>query len=297
MKSRCVIIAVAATAVGVAAGWFAGGLGESSFAKASAAEQALADKPEDRREGRASVAARPKRKAPIRSTADAEVKKRALEKRIQFLEQSIRAEKERRAERAKGEKSTSNAELVEKLMKLPTEAERSKALNELGEERLKTFTLAELAKLCPKMFAPPDGDDGKKIKDKITRTHETVSERLAILDTVDQSGMSEEERKLHADYIDNLVRMPGLFDKMVDFDSYDSVTWGEQCETIQSLVSSVKRHRELAAAEMKMLFSQAAKSLDIPGGKETELISTLDEVAELTNLSVQEVWVAPLLWY
>ena len=217
--------------------------------------------------------------------------------RIQFLEQSIRAEKERRAARAKSQKSASNAELVEKLMKLPTEADRSKALNELGEERLKTFTLAELAKLCPKMFAPLDGDDGKKIKDKITRTHETVSERLAILDTVDQSGMSEEERKLHADYIDNLVRMPGLFDKMVDFDSYDSVTWGEQLETIQSLVSSVKRHRELAVAEMRMLFSQAAKSLNIPDGKETELISTLDEVAEMTNLSVQEVWVAPLLWY
>ena len=195
------------------------------------------------------------------------------------------------------QKPASNAELVERLMKLPTETERSKALNELGEERLKTFTLAELAQLCPKMFAPPDGDDGKKIKDKITRTHETVSERLALLDTVDQSGMSEEERKLHADYIDTLARIPGLFDKMVDFDSYDSVTWGEHLETIQSLVSSVKSQRELAAAEMRMLFSQAAKSLDIPDGKETELISTLDEVAEMTNLSVQEVWVAPLLWY
>ena len=52
-------------------------------------------------------------------------------------------------------------------MKLPTEAERSKALNELGEERLKTFTLDELGKLCPKMFGPPDGTLAKKIEDQI----------------------------------------------------------------------------------------------------------------------------------
>ncbi len=241
--------------------------------------------------------AKPKRKAPIRSSSDAGVQKLALEKRIRFLEQSIRTEKERRAARAKGEKSASNAELVERLMKLPTEADRAKALNELGEERLKTFTLAELGKLCPKMFGPPDGNLAKKIEDQMTRIHETVSTRLAILESVDQSGMSEEERKLHADCMDNLACIPGLFDKMVDFDSYDAVTYGEQLETIQSLLSSIKSQRELAAAEMKMLFSQAAKSLNIPDDREAELRATLDEIAEMTNLSGQDVVVEPLLWY
>ena len=57
MQKKNVIIAVAALAVGVAVGWFARGVGESSFAKAT----------EDRREGRASVAAKPKRKAPLLS--------------------------------------------------------------------------------------------------------------------------------------------------------------------------------------------------------------------------------------
>ena len=55
MKAKNAIIAIASLAVGVAVGWFARGVGESSFAKAT----------EDRREGRASIAAKPKRKAPI----------------------------------------------------------------------------------------------------------------------------------------------------------------------------------------------------------------------------------------
>jgi Flp pilus assembly protein CpaB len=48
MKTKNIIIAIAALATGAAAGWFAGGVGESSFAKAT----------EDKREGRASVAAK-----------------------------------------------------------------------------------------------------------------------------------------------------------------------------------------------------------------------------------------------
>ena len=54
MQMKNIIIAVAALAVGVAVGWFATGVGESSFAKAT----------EDKREGRASDAAEPKRKTP-----------------------------------------------------------------------------------------------------------------------------------------------------------------------------------------------------------------------------------------
>ena len=46
-----------------------------------------------------------------------------------------------------------------------------------------------------------------------------------------------------------------------------------------------------------MLFSQAAKSLNVPDEREAELRATLDEIAEMTDLAWQDVEVGPLLWY
>ena len=63
------------------------------------------------------TAAKPRRKALIRSSADAEVQKRILENKISYLEKCIAAAKGGDAKPTEKKRET-NAELVERLMKL-----------------------------------------------------------------------------------------------------------------------------------------------------------------------------------
>ena len=286
MKSEFLLVwIVVALGVGAAAGWFAAGLtGTTGVSPVRDGEGAVAT--QQAREGRAPArpdqnaksAPRTMRKAPIRSANDAGVQKRILERRIHYLEQGIRIAKEKRARKVNNAKSASNAELVERLLKLPTEWEREKALEQLGEERMKSLTLAELSRILPKAFeVPNEAVAGCK------RTVEKTGFRLGILDSVDQSGMSEEERNHHAAFVDNYASMPGLFVKMLNLDAYDRVTWGEQLEDIQRLIAASKRRDELLPRERRLLLSQAAKSFKVPDESAAGLMSALDEVSKMTD--------------
>ena len=285
MKTGNIILAVVALGIGGAAGWFAAGLtGTTGVSPVRDGEGAVAT--QQAREGRAPArpdqnaesAPRTMRKAPIRSANDVEVQKRILERRIHYLEQGIRIAKEKRARKVDNAKSASNAELVERLLKLPTEWEREKALEQLGEERMKSLTLAELSRILPKAFEVPD-----EAVEGCKRTVEKTGFRLGILDSVDQSGMSEEERNYHAAFVDNYASMPGLFVKMLNLDAYDRVTWGEQLEDIQRLIAASKRRDELLPRERLLLLSQAAKSFKVPDESAAGLMSALDEVSKMTD--------------
>ena len=285
MKTGNIILAVVALGIGGAAGWFAAGLtGTTGVSPVRDGEGAVAT--QQAREGRAPArpdqnaesAPRTMRKAPIRSANDVEVQKRILERRIHYLEQGIRIAKEKRARKVDNAKSASNAELVERLLKLPTEWEREKALEQLGEERMKSLTLAELSRILPKAFEVPD-----EAVAGCKRTVEKTGFRLGILDSVDPSGMSEEERNHHAAFVDNYASMPGLFVKMLNLDAYDRVTWGEQLEDIQRLIAASKRRDELLPRERQMLLSQAAKSFKVPDESAAGLMSALDEVSKMTD--------------
>ena len=282
-----IILAIVALGIGAAAGWFAAGLtGTTGVSPVRDGEGAVAT--QQAREGRASArpdqnaksAPRTMRKAPIRSANDAGVQKRILEKRIHYLEQGIRLAKEKRTRTVDRVKSASNAELVERLLKLPTEWEREKALEQLGEERMKSLTLAELSRILPKAFEVPD-----EAVAGCKRTVEKTGFRLGILDSVDQSGMSEEERKHHAAFVDNYASMPGLFVKMMNLDAYDRVTWGEQLEDIHRVLAAGKRRDGLLPRERQLLLSQAAKRFKVPDESAAGLMSTLDEVSEMTDYS------------
>ena len=285
LKMKNIMFVIAALGIGVAAGWFAAGLtGTTGVSPVRDGEGAVAT--QQAREGRAPArpdqnaksAPRTMRKAPIRSANDAGVQKRILEKRIHYLEQGIRLAKEKRTRTVDRVKSASNAELVERLLKLPTEWEREKALEQLGEERMKSLTLAELSRILPKAFEVPD-----EAVAGCKRTVEKTGFRLGILDSVDPSGMSEEERNHHAAFVDNYASMPGLFVKMLNLDAYDRVTWGEQLEDIQRLIAASKRRDELLPRERQMLLSQAAKSFKVPDESAAGLMSALDEVSKMTD--------------
>ena len=280
-----IMFVIAALGIGAAAGWFAAGLtGTMGVSPVRDGEGAVAT--QQAREGRAPArpdqnaksAPRTMRKAPIRSANDAGVQKRILERRIHDLEQGIRIAKAKRARTVDRVKSASNAELVERLLKLPTEWEREKALEQLGEERMKSLTLAELSRILPKAFEVPD-----EAVAGCKRTVEKTGFRLGILDSVDPSGMSEEERNHHAAFVDNYASMPGLFVKMLNLDAYDRVTWGEQLEDIQRLIAASKRRDELLPRERQMLLSQAAKSFKVPDESAAGLMSALDEVSKMTD--------------
>ena len=280
-----IMFVIAALGIGAAAGWFAAGLtGTTGVSPVRDGEGAVAT--QQAREGRAPArpdqnaksAPRTMRKAPIRSANDAGVQKRILERRIHDLEQGIRIAKAKRARMVDRVKSASNAELVERLMKLPTEWEREKALEQLGEERMKSLTLAELSRILPKAFEVPD-----EVVAGCKRTVEKTGFRLGILDSVDQSGMSEEERNHHAAFVDNYASMPGLFVKLLNLDAYDRVTWGEQLEDIQRVLAASKRRNELLPRERQLLLSQAEKSFKVPDESAAGLMSALDEVTEMTD--------------
>ena len=278
MQMKKVIIAIASLAVGVAAGWFAGGVGESSFAKASTAAQALADKPEDKREGRASVAAKPKRKAPIRSSSDAEVRRQALEKRVRFLEDSIRIAREKKPPKVLDSTKASNDEIVERLMKLPTEWERDQELQRLGTNRFYKFTIGQLGKLCPKMYGELSREEKEFYYGKL---FEKTAERLAILDSVDRSLMTDDERTLHGEFADDLAHLPELYDEKLYHldDSIENKTAGEVIGDIQMIVDYQKRREVLLSKEREMLISQAVRHFNIPDDAAADLLAATDDVA------------------
>ena len=161
------ILVLVAFAVGAAAGWFAAGArgerkggnvelwncGNVETANDGRARSPVSpERSEPRKRWLQGCApnekAKPRRKAPIRSSADAEVQKRILENKISYLEKCIAAAKVSDAKPAEKKRET-NAEIVARLMKLPTENERWTALERLDRKTNMSFTLGEMKRLCP----------------------------------------------------------------------------------------------------------------------------------------------------
>jgi hypothetical protein len=224
----------------------------------------------------ATADSKPRRKALIRSSADAEVQKRILENKISYLEKCIAAAKGGDAKPAEKKRET-NAEIVERLMKLPTENERWTALMRLDRKTNMSFTLGEMKRLCPEhtelaLSEPPGW------RDKMT---EVAARRIGILDAFDPSGLNEEERKVHTEFMEFLAECPEAFVNMID--QNDSMTMGEVWECIEKVVSTLKRGAELVKKEREMLISQTVKSFEVPDGDAVELRATLDEVRDVTR--------------
>ena len=278
MRTRCgIFAAVVALAVGGVAGWFAAG------AWGGAAGRGLPALPDDgaccdvsRARRPATADSKPRRKALIRSSSDAEVQKRILENKISYLEKCIAAAKGGDAKPTPKKRET-NAELVERLMKLPTENERWTALMRLDRKTNMSFTLGEMKRLCPEhtelaLSEPPGWLD---------KATEVAARRIGILDALDPAGLNDEERKVHTEFMGFLAEGPEALANMID--QNDSMTMGEVWERIQKAVSTFKRGAELVKMEREMLVTQTVKSFGIPDGDAVELRATLDEVRDATR--------------
>ena len=298
MRTRCgtILVAVVALAVGGVAGWLAAGAWAKSkcenveVCKCGNVKECKCENVETANDGRArspsapngrarrpaTADSKPRRKALIRSSADAEVQKRILENKISYLEKCIAAAKGGDAKPVENKRET-NAEIVERLMKLPTENERWTALMRLDRKTNMSFTLGEMKRLCPEhtelaLSEPPGW------RDKMT---EVAARRIGILDAFDPSGLNEEERKVHTEFMEFLAEGPEAFVNMID--QNDSMTMGEVWECIEKVVSTLKRGAELVKKEREMLISQTVKSFEVPDGDAVELRATLDDVRDVTR--------------
>ena len=293
-------LAVVALAVGGVAGWLAAGVWSKcenvEVCKCANGKVCKCVNVETANDGRAhrpaTADSKPRRRALIRSSADAEVQKRILENKISYIEKCIAAVKGLSSKpggsgnsddgRAgsplpAGNKCETKAEIFERLMKLPTENERWTALMRLDRKTNMSFTLGEMKRLCPEhtelaLSEPPGW------RDKMT---EVAARRIGILDALNPSGLNEEERKVHTEFMEFLAECPEAFVNMID--QNDSMTMGEVWECIEKVVSTLKRGAELVKKEREMLISQTVKSFEIPDGDAVDLRATLDEVRDVTR--------------
>ena len=283
MRTRCgtILVAVVALAVGGAAGWFAAGAWRKS--KCANVKVCKCENVEVANDGRARSRAtadsKPRRKALIRSSADAEVQKRILENKISYLEKCIATAKGVDAKPTPKKRET-KAEIVERLMKLPTDTERYFAFTRLDEKTQMSLTIGELKKLCPRQMTI-DEELAEKLAERLDKMTEVNARRIGILEAFDPSGLNDEERKVHAEFMDFLAECPDVFAKMID--QRDSMTWGEVNGRIKQMISTYKRGAELVKKEQGMLVTQVVKSFEIPDGDALELRATLDDVWDATS--------------
>ena len=210
------------------------------------------------------------------------MQRRALEKRVRFLEDSIRIAKEKKPTKVLDATKASNDEIVERLMKLPTERERDMELQRLGKKRFNTFTIGQLGKLCPKMY----GELSREEKEVyLGRVYEKSAERLAVLESVDKSLMTDDERALHQNFAEDLSHLLQLYnEKVYHLDvSIENKTAGEVIGDFQMIVDYQKRRASLLSEERDMLVSQAVKHFGIPDDAAADLLTAMSDVAEATD--------------
>jgi len=289
----------AAFVVGVAAGWFAagawGGTAVSSkppYHNSCEISDGRAGAPNGRARRLSTADSKPRRKALIRSSANADVQKRILENEIRYLEKCIAAAKGSIAQPDVGghsydgragssmpaeKKRETHTELVARLMKLPTEGERLTAVERLDEET--PLTVGEMKELCPK-WAERSLVDEEKLLKNLDEATKTIAKRIGILDAFDLSGLNDEERKVHADLMEHLAEFPDAYAKVI---VPDSTPIGELADRIKKYLSVYRQGVELETKERDVLITQAVKRFEVPDGDAAELRATLGEVRRVTS--------------
>ena len=271
-----VIIAVAALVVGVAAGWFAGGAGRARCPqRADCGGLGQAPSPAAR-----AVAAKPKRKAPIRSSGDVEVQRRilqaniaALEKRFAVVKREAAAIAEAKAAlKASGEKSVWDLLL-----------QREEALRKLKAEGRKE-TVGEMRRLAPDWF-----EDACKLPvGKSDMLRRRTVEMLEILSAIDVSGRTDEERKVHALYMEKLANMSLNMDAKLDAVTDDTPCdelWGIVGDSLNQASMELFGKTKIRDRECKMLRNLISQNSGI---SEEEIAAMIRETSREVGTALYE---------
>ena len=264
-------VIIAALAVGVAAGWFAGGLGLTGNGEWGTGN--------GEREGRASVAAKPRRRTPIRSSADAEVQRRILKANVAALEKRLAAAKKEAewiaaARAAQG----SNGALDEAALLM----QRSEALKKLGK-KLDEATVGELREHAPDWWARELQKEMRWCDRHRTRTVHMEK----VLSSVDLESMTEEERKVHLNLMERLAETSVFYDRLLDAVS-DDTPYAEFNKIKRTVFEEVKKSNELAQKEHKLLHDMMSRMYNLSG----EDAGALDAVCKKTARTVKNCGVS-----
>ena len=298
MRTRIgtILIAVVALVVGAAAGWFAAGArGKNKCENVEVCKYGNVETANDGACRFAAADAKPRRRALIRSSANADVQKRILENKIRYLEDCIAAAK---GGAVSGESAHSDdgidgaprpaegnhktyAELLERLRKLPTEGERLTALERADEKAQDLITIGDMWQLCPR-WAERTILSEKKLLENLDKASELIGSRLGILREFDLSGLTDEERKVHADLMDHLAEFPDVF-YANHIARFESTTLSEVSQRIKKYLSFYRQGVDLETEEREILISQALRSFEVPEAEAEELRSTLDEVRNVIS--------------
>ena len=260
MRTQCgtIIMAMIALAVGAAAGWFAAG-----FVKGRQHAGGVGVSPaqcDGQGVHRASKAPSPRRKAPIRSSADAEVQKRILKANIAALEKSLAAAKKEAAAIAEAKATKdSTGNLGENAQKSQSRASMI-ALGKKGQN----ITIGEWRRYAPERW--------EEIRNMQERWNDSkrrqVIDMCEMLASADTSAMNEEERSLHLKYMQTLTD----YQAAVDRDLYeisdeaplkDMLYSSEVQRLCDSLAGRAKGSDVSSSAERNMLLGMAAKQLGL----------------------------------
>lgn len=290
MKLKNVMIAVAALVVGAAAGWFVRGVGEWGTGNGRARCPQRAD---DGGLGQATLPvdgnmqdarcpsklSRPRRKATIRSSSDADVQRRILKANIAALEKRLVAAKKeaaaiaetRAALKASGE--TSHTDLLQW-------ADARKKLKEEGKRE----TVGEMRRLAPEWFE----NLSRWTLGKGDVFRRRTVEMLEILSVLDVSERSENERKVHAKYMEVLADAAQRFDEKVDAATDDTLTdefFGINNEMFIQTGKSLGKDK-LLVREQKMLRDLTARNLGFSEEEMSEMMSAVKEASAAQYASV-----------
>ena len=271
MQTKNIIIAILALAVGAVAGWFAAGLANPSVEAAGRARcpqradggglgQAALPTAQPNATARPAVA-KPKRKAPIRSSSDAEVQRRILMGRVATLKKQLAVAK-RMDEARKNSPSATESDTAKNFR--IREEETNNLKKHTGKAKQGDWTVGEMLKYAPTFFAAQVG----RAVDRTCLTMSRVTDALAFLDTVDVSHMTEEERTVHERYAQKLAGCIDGMQKWLDMVDTDDTKW----DAIWSGINAVLRDmdegesRALADAERDALRSMALRELGAAEG-------------------------------
>ena len=267
-----VIIAIAALAVGAAAGWFAAGVGRAVAPRppqsvAATASRAVSMKPPS--------VAKPKRKAPIRSSADADVQRRILKANVAALEKRLAVAK-KEVERIAAARAAqgSNGALDEvALLK-----QRSEALKKLGK-KLEEATVGELRALAPDWWA-------RECRIKLhwcDKYRKQAMSMVEILASADVGTMTANERDVHLRLMERLAETSSFYDGLIDAIK-DEMSYAEFDKIENTVFEEVKKDREFAQKEHKVLHDMMSRMFNLSD----EDVAALDAVCRKTEETVQD---------
>jgi len=255
--------------IGVAVGWFAAGIGSTGDTRIERSGQDV------RYPGGVRPVVKPKCKAPIRSSADTEVQKRILRKSVAFLEKRlVDAKKEAdRIEAARAALKASGMLEIKDALR-----QRDEALKRL-DKKMSEMTVGEMRTFAPDWHA-------KVNKRLIDSSNNMCGQVIGMIDTllmVDASSLSDEDRKVHEEYMAKLAEVAEAFSATADAVTDDMPYVKFMHATTDVFEKHVVPARELGKAEDKVLSRAVAQSL----GLSDEEMKSFLEVAQESHDAVR----------